>query len=235
MQRKSDGNSEVLPMPPRAVTLREQVVSTLRTAILEFQFRPGQRLIERELCEMMGVSRTSVREAIRHLETEGLIENLAHKGPTVSVVTPDKARYIYELRGALEALAAGLCAKRATATQLKAFQKSFQQVRAAYEALDQRRILPAVNQFYDAMLDGCGNPFIGQVLRSLHGRIVYLRAISITQGRATESLDELEHIVEAVVRRDADAAELACRRHAAHACNAALGALAHGDVLAAEA
>src|SRR5438552_16463065 len=84
------------------VTLRQQVLEVLRGAILNFQFKPGDRLIERELCEMTGVSRTSVREALRHLESEGLVQNLPNKGPMVATVTADEAREIFEVRRVLE-------------------------------------------------------------------------------------------------------------------------------------
>jgi GntR family transcriptional regulator, trigonelline degradation regulator len=229
MAERREESKHRLQMSARPVRLREQVLAALRTAILEFQFQPGQRLVERELCEMTGVSRTSVREALRHLESEGLVENIPNRGPIVAVVTPDKARYIYELRGALEALAAGLFAERADSRQMRRLETAYQQLKPTLESMNQRRTLTAVNQFYDALLDGCGNPLIGQVLRSLHGRIVYLRAISISQGRVPESLEELGRIVQAVRRRDAAASERACKEHAARACIAALGALTHGD------
>jgi DNA-binding GntR family transcriptional regulator len=74
------------------VTLRQQVLEVLRSAILNFQFKPGDRLIERELCEMTGVSRTSVREALRHLESEGLVQNLPNKGPMVATSWPPSIR-----------------------------------------------------------------------------------------------------------------------------------------------
>ena len=79
----------------QTTTLRQQVLEALRNAILDFQFKPGDRLVERELCAMTGVSRTSVREALRHLESEGLVENVANRGPTVATLTVEDARQIY--------------------------------------------------------------------------------------------------------------------------------------------
>ncbi len=212
-----------------APTIREQVTKALRTAILEFRFRPGERLVERELCEMTGTSRTSVREALRHLESEGLIESLPHRGQVVAVVTPDRARHIYELRGALEALAARLFAERGDTQHIRRLEAAYAALPAAFGSLNQQRTLAAMNKFYDAMLEGCCNPLIAQVLRSLHGRIVYLRAISISQGRIPESLEELGEIVNAIRARDPEAAAVACRIHAEKACVAAIGALADVD------
>src|SRR5262247_14034 len=99
------------------VTLRQQVLEVLRSAILNFQFKPGDRLIERELCELTGVSRTSVREALRHLESEGLVESLPNKGPIVATLDLRQAGQIFEVRAALEGMAGRLFAERATQAQ----------------------------------------------------------------------------------------------------------------------
>ena len=84
------------------ITLREIVLEKLRGAILNFQLMPGDRLVERDLCERLGVSRTSVREALRHLESEGLVEFADAKGPRVAIITLADACDIYELRCVLE-------------------------------------------------------------------------------------------------------------------------------------
>jgi len=77
------------------VTLREIVLDKLRGAIMNFQLLPGDRLVERDLCERLGVSRTSVREALRHLESEGLVEFAGAKGPRVAIITlEDVARHL---------------------------------------------------------------------------------------------------------------------------------------------
>ena len=101
------------------ITLRQQVLDVLRNAILEARFKPGDRLIERELCELTGVSRTSVREALRHLESEGLVRNIPNKGPTVATVGLEEAQQIYEMREALEGQAGRLFAQRAPAGEVR--------------------------------------------------------------------------------------------------------------------
>ena len=95
-------------------TLREKTVERLREALLNQFFAPGDRLIERELCELTGVSRTSVREALRLLESEGLIETIPNRGPIVASLSAEDAQYIYEVREALEGLAGRLFAERAS-------------------------------------------------------------------------------------------------------------------------
>ncbi|GAC1594862.1 MAG: hypothetical protein NVS3B28_25840 [Candidatus Velthaea sp.] len=75
-----------------AAPLRQQLTDVLRAAIADGQFKPGDRLIERDLCERTGVSRTSIREAFRALEAEGLIESIPNRGPVVARITRAPAR-----------------------------------------------------------------------------------------------------------------------------------------------
>ena len=124
-------------------SLREQVAAKLRNAIAMGQFRPGERLVERELCEMTGVSRTSVREALRELEGDGLITTVPHRGPSVAVVTLDQARSIYEVRAVLEALAAKLFAENATDDDIGALRKATLDLKSAYGSGMLAEIFPA--------------------------------------------------------------------------------------------
>jgi DNA-binding GntR family transcriptional regulator len=218
---------DALKIESRPITLREQVLNKLRDAITTFQFKPGQRLVERTLCEMLGVSRTSVREALRHLEAEGLVDNVPHRGPIVSVVTPEQAQHLYQLRGTIEGLAARLFAERASDETMAELRKALAGVAAAFEAGEAVRTLAAVNDFYTVLLTGCENPLIERTIKTLHGRIVYLRAITTKRSaRARASLEELSAILTAVEARDPVAAEQACKDHAEKACKAAIEDLA---------
>ena len=84
------------------MSLRKRAEKALRDAILYGAFQPGQKLIERDLCEQLGVSRTLLREALQQLQAEGLITNVIHKGPSVAVITEEDAREIYEARQLIE-------------------------------------------------------------------------------------------------------------------------------------
>src|SRR5260370_3043321 len=97
------------------IGLREKPTQVLRDAILNLHFRPGQKLVERALCEGTGVSRTCIREALRHLEAEGLVSRLPNRGTIVAEVGADEARQIYESRAVLEAAMAHHFAERADA------------------------------------------------------------------------------------------------------------------------
>src|SRR3954470_1766498 len=85
-----------------AKTLRELSLEKMRAAILAGHFKPGERLVERSLCEQLDVSRSIVREVLRHLEAEGLVESIAHQGPVVATLSVDQAAQVYEIRALLE-------------------------------------------------------------------------------------------------------------------------------------
>jgi GntR family transcriptional regulator, trigonelline degradation regulator len=206
--------------------LRDQVLEVIRNAILDLRFKPGDRLIERELCELTGVSRTSVREALRHLESEGLVRNFPHQGPIVAVVDLKEAREIYELREALEGLAGRLFAERASEAQMTDLQRALDALSQAFATGEMRTIIRQTMKFYDVFLEGCGNSLIASTIRSLQARMVQLRATSMSQpGRAPRSLAEMQDIVAAVMSRDADRAGEACMKHVRCAREAAMATL----------
>src|SRR3954452_20357578 len=98
--------------------VRERVADRIRDAIVGTHFQPGALLVERELCEATTASRASVREALRRLESEGLVVSEPGKGTRVARLSPDEALNIYEVRGVLEGLAGRLFAERATPEHL---------------------------------------------------------------------------------------------------------------------
>ena len=102
-----------------ANTLRAQTLTTLRRAIVDGRLQAGERLVERDLCERLGVSRTLVREALRSLESEGLIINNVQRGPSVVTLSAAGAAQVYEAREAVEGMACRIFAVRATPVDLE--------------------------------------------------------------------------------------------------------------------
>jgi len=223
----STGNPRIRRMPVIAAPLRKQVIELLRSAIISFEYEPGQRLVERELCERFEVSRTVIREVLRHLEAEGLIDLVPNRGPIVSLTTSDDAIALYEVRETLEALAARCCAQRATEAQKKALRNALQVVAVAYregELLDE---LAAKDEFYRVLCDGAANPVIGSMLRTVQARVQMLRGLSLkTRGRPEESLAELERVVAAIEAGDQETAALRAAEHVQNAGRVALLRLA---------
>lgn len=200
------------------VSLKKQVVESLRAAIFEGRFKPGDRLVEREICELLDVSRTLLREALSQLEAEGIIRIIPHRGPIVAVYTVEEARAIYELRAALEEMAGRLFVERATDKERKDLETAFAELKLAYKGRQQRNRLAVKSNFYAALCAGAHNPVLVEMLRLIHGRVTMLRAKTLAQpGRLSLSVAELKDIVQAIKRRDADAAAAACRRHVMNA------------------
>lgn len=198
-----------------AAPLRGQVLDVLREAILDFHYKPGQRLIERELIEEVGVSRTTIREVLRELEAEGLVETVPQKGAIVVVPTAEKAEELYEVRSALEQLAVRNFVARASDAQVKRLREASDEfARTVAEGGDSKTVLKAKDRFYDALLDGSGNEEIRNTLGGLQARVQMLRATSMSNpGRTSEVVRELDELVRAIENGDADTAAAACAFH----------------------
>jgi len=216
-----------------ASVLRHSVTENLRNAILLGRFRPGDRLPERELCELTGVSRTLVREALRQLESEGLIHVIPHRGPVVDRLLPEQAEGIYQVREELEGLACQLFAERATDAQIKALQDAFQALKRAMLHGTSLEQLSAKNFFYQQLLDGAGNEALTTTLRLLNSRVMLLRSTSMqAPGRARKSVSELADLMDTLVARDASAARKAGSLHVRNAARVAIKILRESDELA---
>jgi GntR family transcriptional regulator, trigonelline degradation regulator len=213
-----------------AAPLRKQVIELLKGAILGLEYLPGERLVERELCERYGVSRTVIREALRHLEAEGLVALVANRGPVVATTSPEEARALYEVREVLESLAARLCARRGSRAEKKRLSRALTHVAAAYREEDLGEQLKSKDEFYRVLCEGADNSVIGMMLRTVQARVQMLRGLSLlAPGRTDESLVELKRIVDAIVRDDEDAAGQLASKHVQRAAEIALARLTEGE------
>lgn len=210
-----------------APTLRELTLEKLREAISQGFYRPGDRLIERTLCDQLGVSRTVVREVLRHLETEGLVEMLPHSGPMVARLDPEQIQEIYEIRALLESEAARACAEHATPALMKQLREIRKEIEEAFDSADFKRVLTYTERFYEAMFMAARKPMMYQVVKSLNGRINQMRAVTIsTPGRGAESNREMNKLLAAIAKKDGDAAAAASLDHVRRTAAIAMAALA---------
>ncbi|MER5183292.1 GntR family transcriptional regulator [Streptomyces sp. NPDC002896] len=199
-------------------------MTALRRAIVTSEFKPGGRLIETVLCEKYSVSRTVIREALRQLESEGLVAMVPNRGPEVATLTLHDAENLYEVRRALEALASSLFAERATDAQCAELVAQLGHVKAAIAAGEPAERLAAKDRYYDVLLDGTGNEEIARMLRSVNARTQMLRALSLNaSGRSERTIAEIARITAAAaVNRDPDEARAACEEHVRNAAEVAL-------------
>jgi DNA-binding GntR family transcriptional regulator len=203
------------PIGRVAAPLRDQVLDTMRRGIFESQLRPGQRLIERELMEQLGVSRATVREVVARLESEGLVTTIPQRGAIVTVLSADDAADIYEMRVALEALAVRHFVERATPEQVREVRAAFE-VLAAIPDSENSTIerLRAKDALYRVLLDGAASPVLTQTLTSLQSRVRLLRQNSLSvPGRSEQMVEEIRAVVEAIEAGDGYAAGEACAQH----------------------
>ncbi len=209
------------------VTLRKLALDRMRKAIFEGVFEPGARLVERDLCDKLGVSRSVVREVIRHLEAEGLVDPVPNQGPVVATIDEDAAAQIYEIRAMLEAAAARACAEHATDADIAALSDAMTAIDASFAAHDPVGVLAATTRFYELMFLAGGKTVAWGMVQQLNGRISRLRAMTISQpGREVSGPGEMHRIFEAIRERKADAAADACRVHVERAGRLAAALLA---------
>lgn len=206
----------LIERPPR--TLRELALEKMRAAILEFHFKPGQRLIEREACEQLGVSRSVVREVIRHLETEGLVRTVPRQGPVVATLDAGTAAQIYELRSLLESAAAQAAADHASAEEVLRMEEALGAIEDAYASKDFPRVLSATNTFYETMFLCAGKSVAWEMVQRLNGRINWLRSMTVASaGRGGTGPNQMRKMLDAIRAGDGKAAASACREHLATA------------------
>ncbi len=204
------------------MSLKQQVIDRLRGAIVDGMFTAGQKLIEKDLCVLLGVSRPLLREALQRLDAEGLITNVPHKGPVVTSLSWQDASEIYEVRKALEALAAEGFALHASEAKMLDLRESLTQLKRQ-AAQPTQGLLQAKNRFYEILLEGCANKVIANVLTQLNNRITLLRRLSLSEpGRIEQTLAECEDIVRALEQRNAPLAKQLCHQHVATAAQIAM-------------
>lgn len=203
-------------------TVQKQAVEKLREAIVAGVFKPGDRLVEAELCTILGVSRPSVREALRALEAERLIANIPMQGNLVPVVPWEEAEQIYHVRLLLEGEAAALCARNCDAEHIRQMKSALDGFAEAVEQDDRAGLVKTTGHFYEALLSGCGNQIIADLLRGLVARISFLRERSMSRtGRARYSLNEMRAILRAIEAGNGKAARSAAQTHVRRASAAA--------------
>lgn len=211
-----------------AAPLRTQLVARLREDIIEGQYAAGDRLIEKNLEATYGVSRTVVREALRQLESEQLVEIVPNVGPKVRGLTYDDVVHLYQVRAALESAACRLAAESASLEGVDGLRRAYEHLHdhAAQESVAD--LIVEKNKFYDALIEASGNPIIGEMLANVQARIAQLRYITLgTPDRTPHMLAEIRAIVDAIEASDPEAAVAASIAHVESAAGIAKQHVAH--------
>lgn len=203
--------------------LREVVFETLREAIIKGVIKPGERLMENQLAEEMGVSRTPVREAIRKLELAGFVVVMPRKGAYVSELSYKDVHEVYEIRAALESLACGLAAERVTPGEIEEMERYLIEER---DFLDNDDVMLTINTdigLHELIYKAARNEKIMHLISKLKEQVYRLRSTSIMlPGRKKASLKEHQGIVEAIAQGNVELAQRLGQEHVEHAEQAML-------------
>ena len=195
-------------------TLRDIVQERMREAIISGHFAPGERLVERPLCEQLGVSRTVIRETIRFLEAEGLVELVPNRGPTVASLDWDQARQIYDIRRQLEGSAAAACAERHDTDCAKSLGDALKRIGETTQTGEWSELRRTTTQFYEIIFDAAGHSVAWDIVQRLNGRISRLRALTLSAtDRPVSGLTHMTAIYNAILSSDPDAARSAVHSH----------------------
>ena len=178
------------------VTIQAQTAGKLRDAILDGLFKPGEKLLEAELCRQMGVSRTSVREALRQLESEGWVVLQPNYGARVTTLSAAEVREIYEVRASLEVTALRLAAPHHTAQSLEAVASILSR---SHSALDQSLYAQHNREFHLALYSPAQRPRLFALIDLLHSQGERYLQLKLTMpAHKQQSDDEHELIFEAL-------------------------------------
>lgn len=203
-------------------SLQQQTVERLRSAILSGMFKQGQRLVETDLCEKLGISRPSLREALRSLEAERLIQIVPNRGPIIPIIPWQEAQQIYDVRLLIEGEAAALAAKNISDDEINVLRTLLKDFSKAHKNNDAAGRLITTTKFYEIIFRTSGNVIIEEIARGLLARINFLRQQSMSYaGRGKHSFSEMKKIFEAIEERDPAAARSAAQAHVKLACEAA--------------
>jgi len=201
-------------------SLSQRVAEELRRSILTNRRRPGERLVEDRLSEELGVSRVPIREALRMLAGEGLVDMQPRRGASVADVSPEVARDLVEVRATLEGLNARLAARHHDGAIVVSLQRVLEAGNRAAKSKNVDDLVRLNGEFHDGLAEAGRNTILWDIMRVLRERTSLVFAAN-TARRARQDWDEHSKILEAVIDGDEDLAAMLATRHVHRAADAA--------------
>jgi DNA-binding GntR family transcriptional regulator len=209
----------------RNVSRSEFVFASLRDAIWEGRFAPGERIAEEEIARSLGVSRTPVRDALRRLQERGLLVVGASRSLVVAELSKQQVLELYAMREILEGSAARFAAQHASEAEIGILHRVLDEF--GTHADDARMLIALNRRFHRAVCEAAHNRYLIATLDGMHDALALLHSNTFRlPNRRTESDAEHRRIVRAIARRNADEAEQAARNHVRAAQRTRFSALA---------
>jgi DNA-binding GntR family transcriptional regulator len=211
--------------PGRRGSLGKTVAEQLRRLILTGQHKPGERLVEDKLSAELGVSRVPIREALRTLAAEGLVDLPPRRGASVAILSPEIAHDLVEVRATLEGLNARLAARHHQPAIIAELQQVLTEGNAAARESNVDDLVRLNGAFHDKLAQAGRNSILWDIMRTLRERTGLVFAAN-TNRRSLEDWDEHSRILAAVIEGDEELAALLATRHVHQAAEAAFAAAA---------
>ena len=194
--------------------LRDVVFNTLRQAILRGELKPGERLMEIQLANKLGVSRTPIREAIRKLELEGLVLMIPRKGAEVAEITEKSLKDVLEIRRALEDLAVRLACEKITKEDLKELKKAGDEFKKVLKSQDITEVAEADVRFHDVIYMATDNPKLIQLLNNFREQMYRFRVEYLKKDEVRpQLLAEHDEIIKFITEGNKEEASRVVTRH----------------------
>jgi len=207
---KPAGDTHQIPREP----LHKEVVARIRRMIVEGELAPGARIPERVLCERFGISRTPLREALKVLAWEGLLELHPNRGAVVAEVSTGDVDEVFPVMEALEALAGELACRNITDREISDLHALHEQMLAHYRKREADPYLRINEKIHNKILDASRNAILIQTYGNLSGRVRRMRYIAeLTPDRWQRAVSEHEAMMEALDRRDGRALARVLHQH----------------------
>ncbi|MDA8108008.1 MAG: GntR family transcriptional regulator [Betaproteobacteria bacterium] len=221
------GSVETLAAPQiRRRPLHAEVIDRLRDLIVQGALAPGARLNERVLCARFGISRTPLREAIKLLATEGLVELLPHRGAIVSALQPERLAETLAVMGALESLAGELACRHSSEAQVNEIRALHYEMLAHHARGDLGAYFKYNQQIHLKLVEAAGNAVLLHTYRQLNANVRRARYMAnLSKERWDQAVAEHEEILAAFAARDAERLKRLLREHLASKLASVLGAL----------
>jgi DNA-binding GntR family transcriptional regulator len=198
----------------KSVTLADELQETLEGLIVSGALKPGSRLDEAELVERFQVSRTPLREALKALAGNGLVEMRGHQGACVATISLPVLIEMFQMMSVMEGLCAKYAARRATPAQRAQMKRIHEQLSELLVIADHESFYEVNREFHDALYDASNTRYLAEQTRTLRKRVgVYRRHVTFQPGRMAATIGEHLAIIEAIERNDADAAFAAAVDH----------------------
>jgi len=195
-------------------TLHQEIANNLREMIMSGELREGDKIKEDELCTVMEISKTPLREALRVLSAEGLIRLIPNRGSYVTTPTFEEIKEMFDVMSVLEGVCARTAAEKMSSGDFKKLEDIHHQLEKNFRLKDQKQYIHHNNLYHAFVQELAGNKTLNQIVNGLRQKILLYRFKSLNlSGRFKQSIQEHRDLLEAFRNRDAEKAELLMKSH----------------------